>query len=521
MTSQSEDPPASGAAAPSPKTPHPIYNWMSVIGSAIAAAALTTTIFLVALGMLSGDGGGYGGLLLIFPVAFTGLSLVLVLAGYLRERRRQKRGVHSSFFERTVVDPFHIVTQTGLIIILASLAVGTFLLLGAGAGGMAVIEYSESNEFCGQMCHQVMGPEDTAYHGSPHAQIDCVECHVGSGGDSYLRAKIGGLRQLYALATDHVTRPIPTPIHPRRSSDEMCGSCHNRDRFIGYKAVNRIYFLNGDDLPPVHVGMLMKVGGGKGGLMPGGGIHYHMLIAKKVEYIARDEQRQEIAWVGVEREDGKLKEYSNDDAPLTDEEKASFPVRVMECVDCHSRPAHKFQSPSDSVNQAMALGAISHEIPNIKEAAVRALDGHYDTTPEAIAGIDENLRAYYEEQDEDVLKSHAAEIDETVAALRVIYQSTIFPEMKADWRAHPDNLGHRDFPGCFRCHNDTMLDEDGEALFSDCISCHAVLAQDNTVIRTIADLDTGRDFKHPEDGESFEEFTLCSECHTGGSELYD
>jgi len=521
MTSESEPEPAADGGAPKPPVPHPIYNWMSVIGSAIAASANTIAIFLVALGMLTGDTSGYAGLLLIFPVAFALLGFVLIAAGFVRERRRQKRGVHSSFFERTIVDPFHFVSRTGLVVILAGLALGTFAVMGVGASGLAVIEYSESNEFCGQMCHQVMGPEDTVYHSSPHAEIDCVKCHVGSGGDSYLRAKIGGLRQLYSLATDQVTRPIPTPIHPRLSSDTMCGSCHNRERFIGYKAVHRTYFLNGDDLPPVNVGMLMKVGGGDGGLMPGGGIHYHMLIAKKVEYIARDDQRQEIAWVRVERKDGELKEYSNEDVSLTDEEKASLPVHVMECVDCHSRPAHKFESPIDSVNRAMALGKIPHEIPNIKEAAVRALDGDYDTTPEAMDGIDENLRAYYEEEDEDVLESHAEAIDETVAALRAIYQRTIFPEMKADWRAHPDNLGHRDFPGCFRCHNDTMLDEDGEALFSDCIGCHAVLAQDDAAISTIADLDTGRDFTHPEDGSTFDEFTLCSECHTGGADLYD
>jgi cytochrome c2 len=66
-----------------------------------------------------------------------------------------------------------------------------------------------------------------------------------------------------------------------------------------------------------------------------------------------------------------------------------------------------------------------------------------------------------------------------------------------------------------------MLDEDGEALFHDCTSCHAVLAQDATVIRTMEDLEEGRDFTHPEDGLSFDEFTLCSDCHTGGAELYD
>jgi len=521
MTTDSEGEPTAGGSSPSGEVPHPIYKWMSVIGSALAASAFTAAVFLFALGWLSGDESGYAGLLLLFPFGFGGLGLVLVLAGYLRERRRQRQGRHSSFFEKTVVDPFHWVRQTGVIVILAGFAFGTFLLLGAGAGSMAVVESSESNEFCGQVCHGVMGPEDTTYHNSPHAQIDCVECHVGSGGDSYLRAKIGGLRQLYAVATGEISRPIPTPIHPRRASDEMCGSCHNKERFIGYKAVTRTYYPNGEDRPPTRLGMLIKVGGGDGGLMPGGGIHYHMLIAKKVEYVARDEQRQQIPWVRVERPDGTIKEYRSEDYPLTDEEKASLAVHRMECVDCHSRPAHQFRSPVDSVNRAIASGAISDEVPYIKEAAVRALDGGYATTPEALTGIEENLHAFYEEEDEDVLDSHEEDLAKAVTALREIYQQTIFPEMKADWRAHPNNLGHRDFPGCFRCHNDTMMDEDGEPLYKDCTDCHAVLAQDDTVIRTMAEAETGREFVHPEDGEPFEEFSLCSDCHTGGAALYD
>jgi hypothetical protein len=93
--------------------------------------------------------------------------------------------------------------------------------------------------------------------------------------------------------------------------------------------------------------------------------------------------------------------------------------------------------------------------------------------------------------------------------------------MKADWKAHPDNIGHRDWPGCFRCHNDEMLDEDGESVATECSTCHVILAQDDSSIETMDDFDSGNAFVHPEDGDTFEEFTLCSECHTGGKELYE
>jgi hypothetical protein len=504
-----------------PLIPHPIYNWMSAIGSAIAVISATIAIFLVLIGLLSGDVSGYSGLLLLFPFTSGAIGVGLAIAGYWRELGRRKRGRHSSFVELTVVDPFYFVRRTGVAAVLAGLVVATFALMTAGAGSLAVVEYSESNAFCGEMCHQVMGPEYTTYHDSPHARIDCVECHVGPGGSSYLEAKIGGMRQLWSLATDQVNRPIPTPVHGLRSGDEMCGSCHNRERFVGYKAVTRTYHPSGDSENPVKLGMLMKVGGGDGGLMKGGGIHYHMLLAHEVEFIARDPQRQEIAWVRVVHDDGEVIEYTHEDAPLSDDERRSLPVRQMECLDCHSRPAHKFQSPVRSVDHALASGAILASIPSIKEAAVRALDGDYATTGQALAGIPVALEDFYEEEDEDVLESHPEDLAQATEVLRDIYQRTLFPEMKADWRSHPDNSGHLESPGCFRCHNDSMLDAEGEPLVNDCQICHTVLAQDESTIRTIEDLDVGRRFVHPEDGEPFEEFSLCSDCHTGGAALYD
>lgn len=501
--------------------PAPFYNWMSVIGGVIMVISATTTVFFVIVDVATDIGGDYTGLLLIIPFGLTGIGLALLLAGSWRERRRQKRGVHSSFLERTVINPYQLVSRASVASILAGLVAATGVLLGISLGTVEAVEYSESNEFCGTTCHAVMGPEDTTYHDSPHAKIDCVTCHVGPGSDAYLRAKIGGMRQLYKVATGTWSRPIPTPIHGLRLSDEMCSTCHNRERFVGYKALTATYFSAGEDTTPSSLSMLMKVGGGNDQLMPGGGIHYHMLLAKKVEYVARDPQRQDIAWVRVVRADGEAVEYENTDAPLTDDERASLPIREMECLDCHSRPAHRFPSPVSSVNQALASGAIPAEIPYIKEAAVRALDADYESTPAALAGIETNLQAFYEEQDEDVLEEQSEQLATATAALRHIYSRTIFPEMKTDWRAHPDNSGHLDTPGCFRCHNDSMVDAEGEAIFSDCVSCHAVLAQDDDSIGSISDIDRGREFVHPEDGGTFDEFTLCSECHTGGSALYD
>jgi hypothetical protein len=142
-----------GEQEASPGIPHPIYNWMSVIGIVVSTTSLAAVVFFVVISLVTGDESGYAGLFLIIPAAFAGLGFALVCAGYVRERRRQKKGLRSSLFDRTEIDPWDYVRRTGLAGILATVAAVTFAMLGAGVGSVAVVEYSESNEFCGETCH--------------------------------------------------------------------------------------------------------------------------------------------------------------------------------------------------------------------------------------------------------------------------------------------------------------------------------------------------------------------------------
>jgi hypothetical protein len=66
-----------------------------------------------------------------------------------------------------------------------------------------------------------------------------------------------------------------------------------------------------------------------------------------------------------------------------------------------------------------------------------------------------------------------------------------------------------------------MLDAEGESVTTDCTTCHAILGQNDETIDSMDDFDLGRAFIHPEDWSEIEEFTLCSDCHTGGVELYE
>lgn len=512
---------ANGEPNDTPESAHPIYNWMSVIGAAHAAVGATATVFFLAIDMFTGEATGYAGLVLIPPTLLFLVGCGFVAGGWLRESRRQQRGERSSFFDQSVLDPSYFVRRIGPTAVVLGTSLATLVLLVAGAGSVAVIEFSESNRFCSDVCHDVMGPEATAHGMMAHSQVACVDCHVSAGAEGFLEAKIGGLRQLWAVATGTMQRPIPTPIHSSSISRELCERCHSQDRNLGYKALTRSYFLNGMEDSPVELAMMVKVGGATSGLIPGGGIHYHMLVAETVEFIARDPQRQDIAWIRVTGADGAVREFQNEDTPLTDNEKATLEIRAMECVDCHSRPAHAFRSPTDTVNEALQLKHLPRNLAYIKEAGVRALDGNYDSVDAAMAGIEVAMREYYESEDPDVLEERSDDIAGATEVLRAIYRKTIFPAMKADWTTHPNNIGHRDSPGCFRCHNDEMVDRDGNAIFTDCTRCHAILAQDTEAIRTMAQFEEGMGFIHPEDGESFEEFALCSDCHTGGKELYE
>jgi hypothetical protein len=497
--------------------PHPIYNWMSGIGAALVAVGFTGAVFLTLLDLVVGPASGYSGLALLPAIGLMGIGALLVLAGWLRERRRQAHGRRSSFYETWVVDPWGVVRGRGIWFVPLLVAAGTFALFGAGAGSVGLVELSESNTFCTDACHAVMGPEGTTYGDTAHSRVACVECHVGAGPEGFLSAKLGGMRQLYAVASGTVSRPIPTPIHGVNLR-ERCEGCHLPERDVGYVGRAHAYFLSSGESD--RMVMMVKVGRGPNGLLTGEGVHYHMQIAKKVEFIARDPQRQQIAWVRVIDGKGKAREYELESKPLSAEERSSLPVLTMECIDCHSRPAHGFASATDSVNRALEGGLLPRDLPSIKAVAVQALDGGYASTPAALEGIDRHVREYYEKQHPELLQERAEAMEESIATLRRIYQRTIFPEMKADWRAHPDNSGHLYSPGCFRCHNDGMVDSEGRSVVWDCTTCHAVVAQTTTTAASTADFEKGEPFLHPADGSAFEGFMLCSDCHTGGKELY-
>jgi formate-dependent nitrite reductase cytochrome c552 subunit len=181
-------------------------------------------------------------------------------------------------------------------------------------------------------------------------------------------------------------------------------------------------------------------------------------------------------------------------------------VRNMDCMDCHNRPAHVFPTANDAVEHALALGNLSSTLPNIKRTAVQAMLQKDITTGATAPGkIADFIKAKYEGN---------PEVPAAVAAVQKIYSETIYPERKADWRVYPNNIGHKDWPGCFRCHDDKHKTAAGETVrASDCTSCHTILSQGKGEELSVLAA-SGQEFKHP--GGEYDEELKCADCHNGG-----
>ena len=485
-----------------------LRNYLSLIGLALVAVSLANIIFLFLVDVVSTQPSPYIGIFayMVMP-AFLVLGLVLVPLGMCGERERRRRGLAS--LSRFPVLDLNSATQRGTIAFFLSTVV-LFVILSA-VGSYRAYEYTDSIQFCGQLCHTVMHPEFTAHQASPHARVTCVDCHVGTGASWYVRSKLSGARQVVKTVMNTYPRPIETPVANLRPAQETCEQCHWPRKFFGaqLKVIN--HFSSDEQNTPRQLQLLIKTGGGDPIYGQAGGIHWHMNIGNIVTY-ASDPKRQNIAWVRIQDLKGNVTEYTASGAKP--EEIAKMSQRRMDCVDCHNRPTHIYTAPDRSVDDALAARRIDSSLPYIKQQSVQALVGTYKTTPEAMQAIAKAIPAFYSEKYPQVSGAKQPQIQTAVSELQRIFQTTIFPEMKLDWRTHPNNVGHYYFQGCFRCHDGNHVSKDGKTISKDCNSCHTVLSQQEGV-STMSGSINGIAFKHPVDLGDLTAVN-CSDCHTGG-----
>ena len=331
-------------------------------------------------------------------------------------------------------------------------------------------DYTNSPQFCGTTCH-TMPPEYTAWQRSPHARVACVECHLGRDFiTTTFTRKAGDLMHVIRYSSGNFTFPLyATTMIPAR---EACEKCHWPDKFADDRSVVIKHFQPDQNNTEVDTYLLLKTGGGSPNEGLGNGIHWH--IENDVEFIATDDLKQNIPWVQVTDSKGNVTTYADVESPLTLDQIAKATKHRMDCIDCHNRVSHTFLSPTQAVDQALALKQIDINIPYIEKNAVAVLSAPYQNFTDAdnaIAALDGKYAHDYPE----FYKNNSGTIKSAVTYLKSLYSELVFPTQDLSWTTHPDNLGHKDWPGCFRCHDGKHFTQDNkQAIRLECNICHTL-----------------------------------------------
>jgi NapC/NirT cytochrome c family, N-terminal region len=494
------------------RPPRLIYNRLSLVGAAIAVLALANVLFLLLIAILGVQENPYVGIFayLVLPAIMV-MGLLLVPAGMLLERRRRRRHVPTAIPLFPRIDLNLAATRHAF---LAAIGFAALFLVLTATGSYQAYHFTDSVTFCGETCHAPMKPEFTAYQDSPHARVPCVSCHVGPGATWYVRSKLSGTYQVYATVFDVYPRPITTPIKDLRPVRQACEQCHWPKKFYGRQLKVFTHFAYDEKNTATQIQMLIDTGGGSAEFGRAAGIHWHMIIANRISFIATDKQYQNIPWVKVISADGRVTEYREKGSSLTAKQIAAAPKHLMDCVTCHTRPSHKFRPPDQAVDQAIMAGRLDESLPFVKKEAVAMLTQTYASSETAMQGIATGLAGFYQSKYPNVYAEKNAQIKEAIRTVQSIYSNNIFPYMRVTWRTHPDNIGHLYYPGCFRCHDGRHVSADGRVIGHGCDTCHTMLAQkpvDGQMSTT-----PGAPFKHPIDLASLQGVT-CSNCHTGAA----
>ena len=447
-------------------------NLISRAGVVLATTSGVTLVFSFALLFFGVQPNPYAGIVvfMILPAIFA-LGLGLIPIGIYRDWRKYRR-LGTLPLDYPSVDFTHKGVRRTVLFIAIMTGINIPIFAIATYSGT---EFMESTQFCGQTCHSVMDPEYTAYQRSPHARVACVECHIGPGASWFVRSKLSGSYQVLAVTFNLYPRPIPEPIHNLRPARETCEQCHWPERFSGDKLVIKTKFADDEKNSSTKTVLMVHIGGRN----PDSklvGIHGRHLGL--VSYLPADAKRQEIPWVSYRNADGTVTEYASTETPPKADLVAHGERRTMDCMDCHNRPTHTFDLPENVVNREMAAGRISSALPFIHKVAVDLLKRDYRSRLEAQTELPQALREYYRKNYFAVYNSQRAQIEEAAKGILYIYQGNVFPEMNITWGTYANNLGHTDFPGCFRCHDGNHKSKGGGEITQDCNACHALLAMD-------------------------------------------
>jgi len=465
-------------------------NTTTLTGAVLTTAAAVTMIAFWVFELLSVHPlHPYVGIIifLILPGIFVLGLVVMPLGALLRRRSLRAQGLLPEIYPHIDFRTPSLRRAFAWVMFLTFLNVAIL-----GTASYRGVEYMDSVQFCGQTCHTVMAPEFTAYQNSPHQRVACVQCHIGPGAPWFVRSKLSGARQVFAVTFHTYSRPIPSPVHQLRPARETCEQCHWPQRFTGDKFLVRTKYSDDEKNTPLTTVLVLKIGGHtwQGAV----GIHGRHLAPSpgdggaRISYISIDGRRQVIPRVTTVDQNGQTVEYISSEVKTTPEELARGEHRRMDCMDCHNRPTHAFQMPERAVDQEMSVGRISPELPYIKKKAVELLRAEYPDRETARQRIGSSVADFYRTNYPDTYRDHRALVETAGQQVVAIYLRNVFPEMKVTWGTHPNNIGHEDFLGCFRCHDGNHTSADGRAIPNDCNTCHTILAMEEQNPKVLAEM---------------------------------
>jgi len=460
-------------------------NVLSLVGVVLTTSSAVTLIgFWTYDFMLPGPPHPYVGILLflILPALFVFGLLLIPVGILLRRSKLSAAGELPTVYP--AIDLGVPMARNGLLFV----AVATILnVLIFGYASYKGVAYMDTTVFCGQTCHTVMAPEFSAYQNSPHSRVECVQCHIGPGAGWFVRSKLSGLRQVVAVTFKTYSRPIPSPVKYLRPARETCEQCHWPQRFSGDKFLVKTNFKDDEKNTMMTTALVLRIGGRT--WQGAEGIHgRHLDEGSRIHYVSTDEQRQVIPVVYYTDDKGKTIEFVSTDTKITKEQLAKGERRSMDCIDCHNRPTHEFELPANAVDARMWRRLINPELPYVRKKAVELLNASYPDRETAKSRITEGIISFYRTSYPDIYATKRALIEQAADSVADIYMRNVFPEMKVGWGVHPNNIGHNDFPGCFRCHDGSHTSADGQTITNDCSACHNLLAIQEENPKVLTDL---------------------------------
>ena len=437
-------------------------HWLSMLGLFLVITALVSWLVILPI---QGRGGPnpYIGIVVfvVVPILFVAGLLLVPLGIYLARRR-----IHDSLGGEATIEPGVAWRRLGLFFGVTALVNALVVSLVT----YRAVHQMETVQFCGQTCH-VMTPQAKAHPVSAHARLACVECHVGEGARGWVESKAAGTRQLFEVAFDSYPRPVPSPLASGRlvPTRETCEHCHNPEQFAPARLRVISRFAEEEANTETQTVLTMMVGGSRYG-----GIHgKHYGPGVEIRFAAADAQREKIPWVEYRNTNtGETRVYQTDAGGSV----SSAPKILMQCVDCHNRPAHTFSPPDRALDAAFAVGMLPTTLPYLKKTGMEALKATYASSEEAARRIPEAIEGYYKQSHPEIYASRAADVQSAARHVAEIYSRNVFPDLKVTWGTYRNDIGHEASPGCFRCHDEQHATSEGKTITMDCAACHEAIA---------------------------------------------